>query len=1374
MVIDAVKALNFEIVSIYVFIRSDEDDDSNFQEENERHRDKRRNGEREKKKRRNKGTSRAGEKAEELQVSPKKTERGKRRRAKKDREEKRIEKDEEEQGKIKSEIATKKRKDIKNVKTRKIKQLEGDAGRRNAKGKTKKESVKKEEIETKRGEHTVMKKAQDVKKKKRKKIVETSSEQETSEADNREGEDNEDKEVTPESLSPEELEKLKEAVDDRKKLIQSLRGKPWPMKKKLVTLRESQEFVEKYEGALGKGKGRKLYAYKKWMKFQRDFENFKTACIPWEMKIKDIESHFGSSVASYFIFLRWMYGINMILFGLTFGLVMVPEGYAQYSVLFYGYYNNQRAIGWLKFRMPLSYFLIGVGTVAYSYMVVIRTMARNANESGVGDDNSFNFSWKMFTSWDYLIGNPETADNKFASITTSFKEAILEEQESRKDDNIHLTRFLRVLANFLVLCCLAGSGYLIYFVVRRSQKFAIDGLENHTWWERNEVNMVMSLLGMFCPMLFDVISNLENYHPRVALQWQLGRIFALFLGNLYTFIIALMDEINLKRDEEMVVKFNITMWEASLYNGTASENSTAPPMSIHPADVARGPCWETMVGQEFVRLIISDTMTTYITLLIGDFLRAVLVRFLNHCWCWDLEAGFQNEENKKKNKQAALKAQLDLEEAIKAASQTTEQHDASLQDLEVGMEVDAVTDSGSEDEARRRIKNRRTKHQRRVRQVSDDEEDEEDEDEAPRKRGRKKKVKPQISDDDDEEDKRSVKSKGSKAPRRRAAKEERAEESERDQGTKKKGGKAVPKKKKEDQNIAKKGNVKGKQGKDNHSDKNKKKENEKFSSSSSSPESDEESLSEGEIAALKEQVEEKKKLIATLRNKPWRMKKRLLLLKEAQDFVERFEGALGKGKGKKLYAFKVVMAKILMGLPYGSIPRKTVPREEQPTAMDFSVLLEFSGYCKYSFLFYGYYNNERTIGLLKFRLPLSYLLVGVGIFGYSLMVVIKTMARNSNEGGDGAEEGDFTFSWKMFTSWDYLIGNPETADNKYASITTSFKESIVDEQENQKNENIHLQRFLRVLANLMIFCCLGGSGYLIYYVVKRGQDFAQRNSEDLTWFEKNEVEFVMSLLGLVCPPLFETIAELEDYHPRIALKWQLGRIFALFLGNLYTFLFALFDDVSEKLEKEKAIKNATQLALHEYYANYSAQFNTTNVPPLVVEPADVTRGPCWETAVGIEFVKLTVSDVQVAYLMILVGDFLRAVLVRFLNHCWCWDLEAGFARDEEKNRRNNKDSTNQVMKDLEDLMPNKSLIPPPIEEESPSSDIAIVKGSKFPKAKQGQAGKGVHLQKEVSLAAPNPRRPVTHAPGPRVGLPGNARGHQPGPGRGRGRGGPQR
>ncbi|KAK6306639.1 hypothetical protein J4Q44_G00235640 [Coregonus suidteri] len=857
-----------------------------------------------------------------------------------------------------------------------------------------------------------------------------------------------------------------------------------------------------------------------------------------------------------------------------------------------------------------------------------------------------------------------------------------------------------------------------------------------------------------------------------------------------------------------------------------------------------------------------------------------------------------------------------------------------------------------DDEARRRDRNRKARASPRAgrrkgkQATSEDEDEEEDQDKARRKRARKKKARAQDSEEEEEEDDRSVKRKGTKAPgrKKKAVKEESKEESEEEQGKKKKGGKVTSKKGKDEQNKEKKGDAKGKGGKD------KKKKNGKDSSSSSSGESgDENSLSEGEMASLKEEVDEKKKLIATLRNKPWRMKRRLKLLKECQAFVERFEGALGKGKGRKLYAYKVMMAKkmIKFNRDFDNFKTACIPWERKIKEVEshfgssvasyfiflrwmyglnlvlfafmFGLVVLPEGYCKYSILFYGFYNDERTIGVLQFRLPLSYLLVGVGIFGYSLMVVIRTMARNSDEGGDGGDDGQFTFAFKMFTSWDYLIGNPETADNKYASITTSFKESIVDEQENQKDENIHLRRFLRVLANLFIICSLGGSGFLIYFVVKRSQEFANLDQDELSWFEKNEagsivlirysalqkykVEFVMSLLGLVCPPLFETIAELEEYHPRIALKWQLGRIFALFLGNLYTFLFALFDEVNTKLENEKSIRNATIWGLNEYYANYSSYHNTTDIPPPDIHPADVIRGPCWETAVGIEFVKLTVSDIQVTYMTILIGDFLRAMIVRFLNYCWCWDLEAGFpsygefdisgnvlglifnqgmiwmgafyapglvglnvlrlltsmyyqcwavmscnvphervfkasksnnfymgllllvlflsllpvvytimtlppsfdcgpfrlaiyylnatsknyqnanlelkkkmqmARDEEKNRRNNKESTNQVMQDLEDLLPNRSLITPAAAEKPPPDNVRE-KGSKSPKVakRPGAAanGKGVNLQKDVSLAAPNPKAAVTHPPGPR-GPPGNARGPPPGLARGRGRGAP--
>ncbi|XP_056379128.1 transmembrane channel-like protein 2-B isoform X3 [Hyla sarda] len=472
-----------------------------------------------------------------------------------------------------------------------------------------------------------------------------------------------------ESLSDSERERIMKEIEDKKKIISSMRNKPWRMTKKLHLLKEAQDYVEQREGTLGRGKGRKLYAYKimmtkKWMKFKRDFENFKTSCIPWEMKIKEIESHFGSSVASYFIFLRWMYGVNLVLLGMVLGLIIIPEilmglpagsiprktiprdeqassmdysvlsefgGVLKYSPVFYGYYNNQRTIGPLQFRLPLAYFLCGVGIFGYSLIVVIRKMAKNINESTAdGDDDNFIFSWKMFTSWDYLIGNSETADNKFVSITTSFKESIVDEQENTKEENIHLRRFLIVLANVMIVACLGGSGYLIYFVVQRGQQFK--KLDKPSWYQNNEIEIVMNLLSMFCPPLFETIAAMENYHPRVALKWQLGRIFALFLGNLYTFLLALIDDVNSKLAEEAVIR-NQTSWLIS--NGTLSNGST-----IDPADMPRGPCWESNVGLEFVKLTVSDTQMTVIMILVGDFGRAVIVRFLNNCWCWDLESGF--------------------------------------------------------------------------------------------------------------------------------------------------------------------------------------------------------------------------------------------------------------------------------------------------------------------------------------------------------------------------------------------------------------------------------------------------------------------------------------------------------------------------------------------------------------------------------------------------------------------------------------------------------------------------------------------------------------------------------------------------------------
>ena len=40
---------------------------------------------------------------------------------------------------------------------------------------------------------------------------------------------------------------------------------------------------------------------------------------------KQVESHFGSIVASYFIFLRWLVGMNLVIFFIMTTFVVMPE-----------------------------------------------------------------------------------------------------------------------------------------------------------------------------------------------------------------------------------------------------------------------------------------------------------------------------------------------------------------------------------------------------------------------------------------------------------------------------------------------------------------------------------------------------------------------------------------------------------------------------------------------------------------------------------------------------------------------------------------------------------------------------------------------------------------------------------------------------------------------------------------------------------------------------------------------------------------------------------------------------------------------------------------------------------------------------------------
>ncbi|KAG7265169.1 hypothetical protein CRUP_003610 [Coryphaenoides rupestris] len=405
-------------------------------------------------------------------------------------------------------------------------------------------------------------------------------------------------------------EEMFQNIQYQKEIIANIRTRPWPMRRKLKLLK----------------------------KLSRLLYNIVVLFVPWEMRIKKIESHFGSGVASYFIFLRWLFGINIVLTIMTGAFIVLPEvgdplgGYLQYSVLFYGYYGHGRKIGSAGYRLPLAYFLVGMAVFAYSFIILLR----NAS------DENFTFCWRVFCAWDYLIGNPEAAESKGAAIVNNIREAIVEEQEKKKD-----TSLLRILANILVLLSLAGSIYIIYFVVDRSQKLEQEKPEL-TLWEKNEVSVVVSLITMIAPSAFELVSQLEMYHPRTSLRFQLARVLVLYLGNLYSLIIALLDKVNSMssaislpgHNNNNNINISTTMMTTTATMATIAKALDAGSVFGNASGSKNVLVALTNRTAEMLKLSIIDMIFTVASILLIDFIRGLVVRYLSDCCCWDLESKF--------------------------------------------------------------------------------------------------------------------------------------------------------------------------------------------------------------------------------------------------------------------------------------------------------------------------------------------------------------------------------------------------------------------------------------------------------------------------------------------------------------------------------------------------------------------------------------------------------------------------------------------------------------------------------------------------------------------------------------------------------------
>ncbi|KAJ2954092.1 hypothetical protein O0L34_g2308 [Tuta absoluta] len=401
-------------------------------------------------------------------------------------------------------------------------------------------------------------------------------------------------------------EQIFENIHLHKEVLGSVKQQPLGMRRKLKLVHQAKAYIKKHQGQLqerlAQSKStRDIYARfnillnTKWQQLKREAANTSNLLIPWELRIKEIESHFGSVVASYFTFLRWLFWVNLVIAFILLVFVIVPEcltanphqdgerkkimddekrnatnlltlwefeGVLKVSPIFYGYYSNVER---KQYRMPLAYFLTGLVVYIFSFVAILRKMAENSRMSKLSEkEDECIFSWKLFTGWDFMIGNAETAHNRIASVILSFKEALLEEAEKKKDVRNWRIISLRALVNVAVVILLVASAWAVVTVVTRPE----DETKPRSWWTENESSTVVTSISIVFPFLFELLGLLEHYHPRKQLRLQLARIMLLNLLNLYSLMFALFSKIQHMSTQLDGLKPTLTV------NATIPSNST--------------------------------------------------------------------------------------------------------------------------------------------------------------------------------------------------------------------------------------------------------------------------------------------------------------------------------------------------------------------------------------------------------------------------------------------------------------------------------------------------------------------------------------------------------------------------------------------------------------------------------------------------------------------------------------------------------------------------------------------------------------------------------------------------------------------------------
>ncbi|NXI77386.1 TMC5 protein, partial [Rhipidura dahli] len=333
----------------------------------------------------------------------------------------------------------------------------------------------------------------------------------------------------------------------------------------------------------------------------------------WHKALKIIGAEFGTSVLSYFVFLKWLISFNLFSFLINFGFITIPQflaaepnnlsftglelftgaGYFQNTVLYYGFYTNatiSKIENGPSYNMQLAYiFTLGIYFII-CFLILLFSMTKSFYRNFLNPQTYSGNASKLLCTWDFNITNEKSVKLKQKNLSTQIKEDLTEVNKEALDFSV-MDRVLRIAFHLLAWVVSLGAAVAactgVYFLSINNLKLFMKGHRNDL--ESQAAMLVLpviaSLLNTLIPFFFSWLGHLERFQtPGQHIYVTLARVAILKMS---------------------IVGILCYYW----LNIVATSESQ---------------CWETLVGQDIYRLVLVDFIFCLIGSFFGEFLRRII------------------------------------------------------------------------------------------------------------------------------------------------------------------------------------------------------------------------------------------------------------------------------------------------------------------------------------------------------------------------------------------------------------------------------------------------------------------------------------------------------------------------------------------------------------------------------------------------------------------------------------------------------------------------------------------------------------------------------------------------------------------------------